>query len=423
MNIVLLIGDSLRIKDIENQDIEFLTELDHEGVYKHYSNSPWTVPAHASIFTSNLPSEHGTNTSSLMFEQENQLVEDFKSEGFFTAGISENTLFSDATGLSNGFDKFISMNKEEWSGEIWQELLDAENLTLIDKVPSLARAVIRRDLGTLKSALRYYYREKFYNEDYNPTYTGFTIQKSLDLLEKYDDVFLTINLMPTHLPYTFNQKQKQEYLPNTSSHQIDKLTSEGSAYVYDLELTDKEKKIRRDAYKASISYLESKIYDLIDKSPEETYFVVLGDHGELLGERTLDGHNLYGHHFGTFDELIEVPILVYPKVEEVDLQSLSDHTQVNKLLLSIARNKSYSSSMNSVRSEYYGKDGLNEFLGLDSPPKPLFQRKSFSILNDRVKYEVATEGSYSYLRSDDDADILEDFKRKANIYYSWIIDN
>lgn len=78
MNIVLLVVDTWRKKDfVEDRSIApFLSEKSEEGLHleNYYANSPWTVPAHASLFSGQLPSEHRTTTENTYFREENKLT-------------------------------------------------------------------------------------------------------------------------------------------------------------------------------------------------------------------------------------------------------------------------------------------------------------------------------------------------------------
>lgn len=126
MNIVVLVVDTLRDKDIvESPEIApFLTHKGEEGLKldNYYSNASWTLPAHSSLFTGKLPSEHGTKTTNPFFNSENKLVELLKDKGFHTKGISENDWVSHFSGFNRGFDDFKDYNTEELGGNVWREI-------------------------------------------------------------------------------------------------------------------------------------------------------------------------------------------------------------------------------------------------------------------------------------------------------------
>ena len=88
-NIVLLVVDTLRDKDLEQKGEEiapFLTKMGEENIKieNYYSNASWTAPAHATMFTGELPSSHGTTTENPFFEKENKLVKTMKDHGYKT---------------------------------------------------------------------------------------------------------------------------------------------------------------------------------------------------------------------------------------------------------------------------------------------------------------------------------------------------
>lgn len=130
-NIVLLVVDTLRLKELEEEGRKvapFLTEMMEKQTYieNYYSTGIWTPPAHASIFTGDLPSEHGTNTTNPFFESKNRLVDMLKTKGYQTKGISDNNWVSSFSGFDAGFDEFIDFNIKDKGGKIWKEVWEKD---------------------------------------------------------------------------------------------------------------------------------------------------------------------------------------------------------------------------------------------------------------------------------------------------------
>jgi arylsulfatase A-like enzyme len=122
-NIVLLVVDTLRAKDIRGDEAvaPFLSSMMEEGdnIENYYATAPWTAPSHASIFTGLMPSEHGTTSKDPTFESKNNLVYLLKEKGYYTKAISDNYLVSSSLGFSEEFDEFQEFGIENKPGKIY----------------------------------------------------------------------------------------------------------------------------------------------------------------------------------------------------------------------------------------------------------------------------------------------------------------
>jgi arylsulfatase A-like enzyme len=87
--------------------------------------------------------------------------------------------------------------------------------------------------------------------------------------------------------------------------------------TWDLYLTDITSEQREKLillYEQSLFSMDSrlgKFYEFLKASgmADQTLFMITSDHGEMLGE-----HGLWGHNFGVYNELIRIPLIIkYPK--------------------------------------------------------------------------------------------------------------
>jgi arylsulfatase A-like enzyme len=80
--------------------------------YSHaYSNANWTLPAHASLFTGLVPSEHGVRLAGdALPDSIPTLAEHLRRRGYETVAVSENPWLSDGTRMTRGFDRFIPLD-------------------------------------------------------------------------------------------------------------------------------------------------------------------------------------------------------------------------------------------------------------------------------------------------------------------------
>src|SRR5262249_25000514 len=85
-----------------------------------------------------------------------------------------------------------------------------------------------------------------------------------------------------------------------------------------VKLTPRQLEIQTDLYDGELAYLDSKLAELVARLSqfgglERTLLVVLGDHGDLLGEQ-----GEMGHQFALWEPLLHIPlILVAPDHPEI----------------------------------------------------------------------------------------------------------
>lgn len=114
-NVILISIDSLRADHVgcygyERPTTPNLDRFAAEGVRfnEHISSSSWTLPAHASLFTSVPDSVHGCVESDgvALSPRFTTLAERFKSAGYSTAGFYAGPYLHGAFGLGQGFDEY-----------------------------------------------------------------------------------------------------------------------------------------------------------------------------------------------------------------------------------------------------------------------------------------------------------------------------
>jgi len=91
---------------------------------QHISSAPWTLPAHAAMFTSVPDSVHGV-VDAVKFrlsEDFETLPESFQSAGYSTAGFFAGPYLHPAFGLGQGFDRYVDCVQTVPDGEV-----DADN--------------------------------------------------------------------------------------------------------------------------------------------------------------------------------------------------------------------------------------------------------------------------------------------------------
>jgi arylsulfatase A-like enzyme len=258
-----------------------LEALAQEGtVYTEaWSPAPWTVPAHASLFTGRYPSAHGTDCGSLRLpDQEVTLAEILRDAGYRTAGYTANPWLGATYNFQQGFDTW---------GETWREVPQDSPDT---------GATLNNE--RLERFLRWYAG--------NPD-------------ARRQPFFLFANYFEAHLPYHPPQPERSKMLPpGLDEGQVEALSHLGHpdemAYILDRSnLTEQDLRILRGLYDGEIAYLDRRIGEIVDLLRElglldDTVLVVAADHGENLGE-----HHMLDHKMSVHATLLHVPLLIrYP---------------------------------------------------------------------------------------------------------------
>lgn len=252
------------------------------------STAPWTVPAHASIFTGLRVGEHGLHWSP---QDDGKLVTTLREpararllaallaeRGYTTFGVSNNPWVSDRTGFDAGFDTFYSVAHA-----------------------AADRATLQRWLG-------------------DRSLPETTTAVSFDLFRRHLDehlldppFFVFFNLMEPHFPYLPPADHAGRFGGDPEAMQalLDRRLSPELAMLggvarpdpallsplYDEELAAVDAAIGR--FFASLQHADR--YD-------DALIIVTSDHGEHLGEA-----GRYSHQLSVDDALLEVPLLVkYP---------------------------------------------------------------------------------------------------------------
>lgn len=275
------------------------------------------------------------------------------------------------------------------------------------------------------------------NPDYNPENTKKVLDSGINYLNSdISHKFLFLNILPVHSDYTFTSDQKDIFLSDLSDDQALKAASSPNIvnYFNGEELDFKDFEYRKKAYKASIRYADSLIEDFYRQAPEDTIFIVMSDHGELVGDYELNGRRLIGHLTGTYKELIRVPFTVFSKNSNLNLDINQDLLYDHRDVIGIIDNLSGGDSeigREVVRSEYFGFESLSDSVNRDlsSQGKEFGRRKSFSLINKDIKYDITSDGVRVWPTEDlteverlDVSEVPEDIRKKADIFYSHHID-
>ena len=227
-----------------------------------WAAAPWTVPSHASLFTGLYPHAHrATHDTYHLDEDLDTLAEMLADAGYQTAGFTTNPWLAAGVGLAQGFQDYRETYKA------------AE-----DDPDQGSRRVTGEVLRWL--------------DDRHPA----------------QPFFVFVNYVQAHLPYRPPKTALTTMDPPAPDGAISVSVEQAERYLAG-DRTLSGDALRR-AYLAEVVELDRQVGALLDDlrrtgMENRTLLVVTSDHGELLGE-----HGLTGHEFSVHEELLRVPLLV-----------------------------------------------------------------------------------------------------------------
>jgi len=288
------------------------------------SHAIWSLPSDASTLTCTRPSYHGAGLwNEVLPEDITTVPERFSELGYRTVGVSGNAYCSDSTGLSRGFDRFDWLHRSN--------LLETAG----------PRIVARYLLGLRRHSAGYTAPLDHHRPEFIATELA---KRQLRSLRGDEPFFMFVHTQGAHLPYLPPLPYRDAFTDG-----IEMSTDEAAETAYELSSNyyreiargceyDPEAKAALDAmYDGLLAYVDSRVGDLfecvrlLDLGP--TVFVVTADHGDLLGEQGVLGHQLSLH-----DGLVNVPLVVHglDSLTAVPGDALVQHADLMRALLAEA---------------------------------------------------------------------------------------
>lgn len=265
-----------------------IDRLIETGLDYTYAISPsiWSLPSYTSLLTGLYPRQHGVNSKgSALNSNVVTLAQRFQRAKYATACFSNNAWLAPTFGVGCGFDRFDTMWYSAQRNAFAKLTFLSDKLwgTFVGNVDKGARRTNYRILEWLRSK-----RDE-------PT---FTFVAYMELHMPYSN---HRSLLPTVAPrhkLRFAQKKTMEIswiesLP--APHEFAPGLLEEVNLRYDLEMR----------------YIDGVVGDLLtqlkqEKLLEKTIVIITADHGDILGE-----HSMLGHQWSVSEQLRHVPLIIW----------------------------------------------------------------------------------------------------------------
>lgn len=281
-----------------------------------FSTSDWTLPAHASMLTGQLPSRHGVNygVGYQALKGRAGLAHRLREAGWATWGLSNNPWFGDMTSLDQGFEEFRPYHPRERS---W---LTPVNF-LKDRVyDNFARAPVD---WRKRMALAYEWTVKARIDDG----CARTFQDLLGLVSGGDGRpwFAMVNVIEAHGHFIPPQPFRSRFAGGHTLGTLLSINQDAHNYHFGVTpMTGADFAALRQLYEAEVAYLDQMLEGLLGGlerrgALDHTLVIVTSDHGENIGD-----HGLMEHRWCVYDSLIHVPLLMRLPAGHEDLREAVD---------------------------------------------------------------------------------------------------
>jgi len=297
-DILLIVLDTLRTDRMSLYGYErpttpqldaFVARHENAVVYpRAFTNASWTVPAHASLFTGLLPTDHGAHQQgdrtvdggfSRQFGMEPvpSLAQRLRSAGYRTAGSIANGILKTIDGIHRGFD---------W----WIYPAHLSRLTLLgERVRSIFFA-------------------NSYNWAFGRWFTSADAINAavLSILDTCVDrpCFVFANFMDTHAPY----------IPPPPHAGLFATTSDNHVGKHEPSISDDAATLAylSDRYDETLHALDARLGELLEELESRnvmnnTWLIITSDHGESFGE-----HGVVNHGTSLYNEQVSIPLIIIP---------------------------------------------------------------------------------------------------------------
>lgn len=425
-NVIVIVLDTARADIVSDCEVmPSLIDIGDQGTRftNCFANAPWTFPSHSSIFSGELPSDHGVFGKGNKYDDESDLPSLISRQGYSTAAFSNNPWISPDFGFDN-FDEFAACWKPFRRGSDLAGLSQLEGP--VDQIKEIIRHLDHNAPFTLANAM---YMKFFQNRgDSGSARTTEWIKNWINEVHETGPFFAFVNYMEPHLEYNPPKSFAERFLPDETEYSDAKRVNQDpwSYLVGEVSMTDSDFEILRSLYKAELSYLDDRLDDLLTYLKrrglfEDTAVLILGDHGENIGD-----HGLMDHQYSLRDSLLKVPLIIHypPQFESnTEFRGIVELRDLFPTILKIAGVDSPNiDDVSSKSVQEMLDDGGRDFAISEYPvPQPAIEtlRERYDrITTDLTEYDrsirsIRTE-THRYIQYDDGTEELYEISEEAD---------
>ncbi len=320
-NVLFIVLDATRRDRVApfNPEIEFTEHIDAlaergTAFYNAVSQSSWTFPAHASMFTGLYPWKHGATQETLYLQETDgkTLFEIFQDRGYTTAVYTSNSWISRHMGMTDGVDQ------------------ESNFFPLLGTLPGPVRRLWQRcSPDTQRSIITLLEQWSDRLSGFSGTggsHTSDIIDRTKDTIRENEDWFVFVNLMDAHAPVHPPEQYREKHAPDVDA---DDLANAMNDYYTGKDVPWED---YRKLYDAAIDYMDDTVGHLVtfleDRGElDDTLIIVVSDHGEHMGE-----HGFAEHRLSVSETLVHVPVIIWDSDnatdavhDQVELRALYDY--------------------------------------------------------------------------------------------------
>ncbi len=269
------------------------------------ATSNHTLPTHSSVFTGLHPRTHGAHNEPPRGDQLRPLDAAFRTaaetlaqNGYVTGAVAGNwAMLGKAMGVMQGFEYLYAVRPAPFTGN------------------ALARSCLRQGLAVLLQP--FLNTLEFDRQFYKAEKINVEVDSLLDQAAGASPFFLFANYMDAHAPYLPPEPFTDRYPGRANLSYRRYLNMVNPILSGEETLTGRDHDHLISQYDGALAYLDSQLRPLLDSLRDrglydDSLIIMMGDHGESMGEKRFIGHGLT-----VFQNQVHVPLLIkYPGQRE-----------------------------------------------------------------------------------------------------------
>jgi arylsulfatase A-like enzyme len=253
-----------------------------------FSEAPWTLPSHASMFTGHHAHELKTSWNTPLEPDPPTLASVLSARGYSTAGFVANVRYCGReTGLARGFTVYHDYR------------VDAAEAFKITRLTEAFHSTMGRRLRLFPV------RPRTRAPEIRERFTGW-----LDQRDTTRPFFAFLNFLDAHAPYQPPSPFRERFETRPGARIPNITADRANNAELEKRFTPEEARASRDLYDGAIAYLDSEIGTLLRQMNERgllqnTIVILTSDHGEAFAEQ-----GLLGHANSVYRPTLQVPLVI-----------------------------------------------------------------------------------------------------------------